>query len=222
LHVTTIDELRNIPFLASLDATTLSDVARQMQRCEYRPGEYILLEGVRLSCMAHDGREQVLAMLNVGDNFNAVSLFDERPNPTSARAMSHVQCLLLPRAALISLIAQHADLAFASLREMAGQLRELVVLVEDLAFRSVRERLARQLLKEASSGPAELTQQELAERTGTVREIAGRALRQLAQEGIVQLARGRVIVLNREGLLNIIDHDYDDVTKIVPNITDDM
>lgn len=235
MHVTTIDELRNIPFLASLDATTLSDVARQMQRCEYRPGEYILLEGdlppglffitrgrVRLSCMAHDGREQVLAMLNVGDNFNAVSLFDERPNPTSARAMSHVQCLLLPRAALISLIAQHADLAFASLREMAGQLRELVVLVEDLAFRSVRERLARQLLKEASSGPAELTQQELAERTGTVREIAGRALRQLAQEGIVQLARGRVIVLNREGLLNIIDHDYDDVTKIVPNITDDM
>ncbi|HEX9438149.1 MAG TPA: Crp/Fnr family transcriptional regulator, partial [Roseiflexaceae bacterium] len=139
------------------------------------------------------------------ENFNAVPLFDERPNPATARAMSPIQCLLLPRTALMKLLTRHPDLALALLRELAGQLRELVVLVEDLAFRSVRERLARQLLREASAGAAELTHQELAERTGTVREIAGRALRQLAQEGLVRLERGRVIVLDRDGVARIVE-----------------
>lgn len=210
-------DLQEIPFFAALDQGALADVARQMRRCIYRPGEYIVLEGeqplgvffvyrgrVRLSRTAPDGREQVLAMIGVGENFNAVSLFDDRPNLTTARAMSSVRCLVLPRAALVALIRQHPDLAFAVLHDLAGQLRELVVLVEDLAFRSVRERLARQLLQEASAGAAELTHQELAERTGTVREIAGRALRRLAQEGLVRLERGRVIVLDRDGLARVL------------------
>jgi len=211
-------ELRDIPFFSTLDDQTLADIARQMQRCVYRPGEHIILEGeqpaglffvqrgrVRLSRTAPDGREQVLAMVGAGENFNAVPLFDDRPNPTTARAMSPVHCLLLPRVGLLALIRRHPNLALAALREMAGQLRDLVVLVEDLAFRSVRERLARQLLHEAGEGTAELTHQELAERTGTVREMAGRALRQLQQEGLVRLERGRVIVLDHQGLARIVE-----------------
>ena len=195
----------------------MADIARKVQRCQYRPGEHIMYEGeqppglffvrrgrVRLSRTAPDGREQVLAMIGAGENFDAVPLFDDRPNPSTARAMSPVHCLLLPRADLLALIRKHPDLALAALREMAGQLRDLVVLVEDLAFRSVRERLARQLLHEAGEGAAVLTHQELAERPGTVREIAGRALRQLAQEGLVQLERGRVIVLDHAGLAKIV------------------
>lgn len=195
----------------------MADIARKIQRCQYRPGEHIMYEGeqppglffvrrgrVRLSRTAPDGREQVLAMIGAGENFDAVPLFDDRPNPSTARAMSPVHCLLLPRADLLALLRKHPDLALAALREMAGQLRDLVVLVEDLAFRSVRERLARQLLHEAGEGAAVLTHQELAERTGTVREIAGRALRQLAQEGLVQLERGRVIVLDHAGLAKIV------------------
>jgi CRP/FNR family transcriptional regulator len=217
-YVIPSNELRTFPFFAGLDEQTLSDTARQMERHSYRPGEHVMLEGeqapglfflqrgrVRLSRTAPDGREQVLAMLESGENFNAVPLFDDHPNPATVRAMSMVHCLLLPRVALLDLINRHPQLSLALLREMAGQLRELVVLVEDLAFRSVRERLARQLLHEAAEGTAALTQQELAERTGTVREIAGRALRQMAQEGLVRLERGRVIILERDGLARILE-----------------
>ena len=173
---------------------------------EQPPGLFFVRRGrVRLSRTAPDGREQVLAMVGPGENFDAVPLFDDHPSPTAARAMSQVDCLLLPRAALLQLIRKHPDLALAALREMSGQLRDLMVLVEDLAFRSVRERLARQLLHEANEGTAILTHQELAERTATVREIAGRALRQLAQEGLVRLERGRVIVLDRAGLAKVVE-----------------
>lgn len=215
--MTTIDDLRTIPLFTMLDEATLADTSRRMRRCTFRPGQHIMLEGeqpsglffvlrgrVRLSRTAPDGREQVLAMIGPGENFNPVPLFDGQPNPTTARAMSPVECLLLPRRDLLTLIRAHPDLALATLSEMAGQLRELVSLVEDLAFRSVRARLARQLLAEAAEGAAELTQQELAERAGTVREIAGRALRRLAEEGLVQLERGRVIVLDPAGLERVV------------------
>lgn len=216
--MTTCEDLRAIPLFASLDERTLAATSRRVRRCIFRPGQYIMLEDeqppglffllrgrVRLSRTAHDGREQVLAMVGPGENFNAVPIFDSGPNFATARAMSPVECLLLSRQDLLALIRAHPDLALAALSEMAEQLRELVSLVEDLAFRSVRARLARQLLVEAAEGTAELTHQELAERTGTVREIAGRALRRFAEEGMVRLERGRVIVLDPAGLKRVVE-----------------
>jgi CRP/FNR family transcriptional regulator len=216
--MSTTDDLRSIPLLASLDMPTLADTARRVRHCSYRPGQHILIEGerapglffvlrgrVRLSRTAADGREQVLATIGPGEPFDLVPLFDGGLNPSSARAMSPVACLLLAREDLLALIGRHPDLALSMLGSMAGQLRELVGLVEDLAFRTVRARLARQLLAEAPGGAADLTQQELAERAGTVREIAGRALRRLAQEGLVRLERGRVIVLNPAGLARVVE-----------------
>jgi CRP/FNR family transcriptional regulator len=216
--MTTCKELRSIPLFTTLDDKTLKDISHRVQRCHFRPGQIILTEGeqppglfivlqghVRLSCTAPDGREQMLDMIEPGEYFNAVPIFDDDPNPTTAKTRSPVECLLLPREDLLDLIRKHPDFALAALRDMAGQLRELVKLVEDLAFRSVRERLARQLLAEATEGTAELTHQELAERTGTVREIAGRALRRFAEENLVQLSRGRIIVLDPEGLAQIVE-----------------
>lgn len=211
-------DLRTFPLFTALNEEALTDIARRLRPCSFRPGRYILMEGeqppglflvlrgrVRLSRTAADGREQVLAMVGPGENFNSVPIFDSQPNPTTARAMSPVDCLLLPRSDLLALIGAHPDLALAALREMADQLRELMSLVEDLAFRSVRARLARQLLSAAAGDAAELTHQELAERAGTVREIAGRALRRLAEEGLVRLERGRVIVLDRQGLAQVVE-----------------
>ncbi|MEJ5344285.1 MAG: Crp/Fnr family transcriptional regulator [Chloroflexus sp.] len=212
----TIEDLRAIPLFATLDEATLADTARRVQICHYRPGQHIIYEDqpahaiffvvrgrVRLSRTAPDGREQVLAMVGPGEYFNAVPIFDAGLSPATARAMSQVTCLLLAREDLLALIRKHPDLALAALSDLAGQLRELVTLVEDLAFRSVRARLARLLLAEAAEGTAEVTQQELAERTGTVREIAGRALRRMAEERLVKLERGRVVVLDRVRLAKV-------------------
>lgn len=217
-NMSTLKDLRSIALFSTLDDQTLADVSSRTRRYSFRPGQQIMLEGeqspglfivlqgrVRLSCTAPDGREQVLNMVGPGEIFDMVPIFDGQPNHTNARAMSPVDCLLLPRWDILSLLHAHPDLALASLREMAGQLRELVRLVEDLAFRSVRARLARQLLSEAAEGSAELTHQELAERAGTVREMAGRALRRMAEEGLVRLERGRVIVLDAERLARVVE-----------------
>jgi CRP/FNR family transcriptional regulator, cyclic AMP receptor protein len=163
----TTAELRALPLFASLDDPTLLDLGKRMLRCKFRAGQHISLEGeqplgvffvlsgrVRLSRTAPDGREQVLSTVGPGENFDLVPVLDGEPCPSTARAMSQVECLLLPREELQSLIYRHPGLAIAAMQTMAHQLRSLVDLVEDLAFRSVRARLARQLLAVAGGGSA--------------------------------------------------------------------
>ncbi len=208
-----IDLIKRVPRFASLQRETLRDVAQVMELHTYRPGQHIVfeddprfglfvvLEGrVRLARTASDGREQVLSVVDGGEMFNVAPLVDAGPAPATARAMAPTKCLHLPASALNDLLSSHPDMGVLLLRDLAAQVRDLSVLLEDLAFRTVRERLARILLHEAADGSAALTQQELAARAGTVREIVGRTLRQMAEEGLIELARGHVVVLNVTGL----------------------
>ncbi len=204
-----VDVLRTIPLLHTLPAEARTALARLFQDRRYRPGHYlmhqddvpdglfILCEGrVRLARVRPDGREQVVRMVGAGELFNAEPLFDGGKNPFSARAMSPAHALLLPTRDLLALIGAHPPLALLLLRELNARQRELMLLLEDLRFRSVRARLARLLLHEARDGAATMTQQELAERAGTVREIVGRTLRDMQEAGLVRLLRGQVTVLD--------------------------
>ena len=89
-------------------------------------------------------------------------------------------------------------IALAIARTFAHRLREALMLVEDLAFRDVTSRLAKILL-EGQAG-SRLTQELLAAMAGSRREVVGRALKALSQEGAVRLERGRIHVVDRDAL----------------------
>ena len=84
-------------------------------------------------------------------------------------------------------------------------------MVEDLSLRSVKSRLARLLLVEAARSATTdeldrsqmVTQAEMAARLGTVREMVGRALRELADDGLIDFDRHRIVITNREGLVAV-------------------
>jgi CRP/FNR family cyclic AMP-dependent transcriptional regulator len=81
-------------------------------------------------------------------------------------------------------------------------------MVEDLALRSVKARLARLLLAEAekasNAGAIDrshmVSQADMAARLGTVREMVGRALRDLADDGLIEFDRYRIVIRDRERL----------------------
>ncbi|MGL4651288.1 MAG: Crp/Fnr family transcriptional regulator, partial [Caldilineaceae bacterium] len=77
--------------------------------------------------------------------------------------------------------------------------------VQELAMLNVRGRLAKLLLEQAESFergdmPYAMTQEEMASRLGTVREVVGRALRSLIADGLVEFERNRIVVLDRARL----------------------
>lgn len=215
----TSELVAKIPLFCELPGTARAALAAVLQDRRYRPGQYLIYQDtapeglfvvlagrVRLARIGPDGREQVLQMVGVGELFNAEPLFDGGPTPANARAMSPVRALLLPAAVLVKLIGSSPSIALLLLRELSRRQRELVLLLEDLRFRSVHARLARVLLREARDGTAIMTQQELAEQAGTVREIVGRTLRDMQQEGLVHLTRGQVMVLDLERLRDAADN----------------
>jgi CRP/FNR family transcriptional regulator len=75
----------------------------------------------------------------------------------------------------------------------------MVELASDLSLRTVPQRLAKLLLDQAHVA-APMTQHEMAARLGTVREVVGRALRTLTDEGLIRIESNRIVIKNREGL----------------------
>jgi CRP-like cAMP-binding protein len=202
-------------FFAELDTLDLEALGGAMAQRSYPAGQIVLLEGAASSVLyvvqagrlklfktSPRGREQVLRLLRPGDMFNEVAVFDEGPNSASAQAIEDCTLYLLRRRDLLRFMAERPGIALAVTRTFARRLREALALVEDLAFRDVTSRLAKILLEGHTSEPRSprLTQELLAAMAGSRREVVGRALKALSQDGAVRLERGRIHVCDREAL----------------------
>jgi CRP/FNR family cyclic AMP-dependent transcriptional regulator len=112
------------------------------------------------------------------------------------------------RSDLEAILKKHPQVALNVTRVLAGQARQLGSLVEDLSFRNVIGRVARILLEYAGDSTGSrprLTQQEMAAMAGTVREVVGRSLKSLEEEGAIRLERHRIVVINKEALKDTVD-----------------
>jgi CRP-like cAMP-binding protein len=150
-----------------------------------------------------EGREQVLRIMQPGDTFNEVPVFDGGENPASVEALDAVSLYVLPVEDMQRLILQVPAISANVIRILASRLRHLVGLVEDLSFRHVTGRVAKILLqhgRDTGASPGRLTQQEMATMAGTAREMVGRALKGLEQAGAIKMERGRIVILDREAL----------------------
>jgi CRP/FNR family transcriptional regulator len=214
-----IDEqtLRAIPEFSLLSDEELVHVRslireRQVQRGEIlffegEPGErlYFILSGwVKVFKTSTDGKEQVLRIFHAGETFNEVPVFDGGPNPASAMTLEEGTVYVLHRADIRQLLSEHPTIALSVIQMLASRLRYMVGLVEDLSFKHVSARVAKALLlhSEEIEGKTahRLTQQELAALVGTAREVVGRVLKALEQEGGIDLEQGRIRIINRERL----------------------
>lgn len=163
-------------------------------------GLYLVAEGaVKICRYTKDGREHILHLVGVGDTFNDVAALDGGPNPATAIAFEDVAVYRVARPDLQRVVERHPALAWALIESLARRARYLVGQVQDLAMRNVRGRLAKLLLDQAGENahvPRLLTQEEMAARLGTVREVVGRSLRSMAADGILEFDRHRIVILD--------------------------
>ena len=214
--------LKRHPYFAGLPQPALEEIARLVRRRKASRGEQILIEGeppasayfvvhgqVRIYRLSPSGREQALMDIFPGQTFNLVSAVDGRPAPSSAVARTDALLYAISRQDFIRLMERYPSIAQAVLKDFARRLRHMTALVEDLALRTVSERLARLLLRLAEAprqdgAPAEdgerFTQQDLANRLGTVREVVSRTLHDFQEQGLITLERGRIVIRDRERL----------------------
>jgi len=210
--------LSQVPYLAGLSAqifAALGEVAIRRRvdaegiifwEGEPCAGLYVVESGVvKVLRMSKDGREQIVTMIHPGDTFNDVAALDGGPNPATTIAHTETVVWCIQRDDLRHIVNRYPPLAWALIASMAKRTRHLIGLVEDLSLHSVKSRLARLLLAQAQANesddvPRLLTQEEMASRLGTVREMVGRSLRSLATDGILEFDRHRIVILDADRL----------------------
>ncbi len=113
----------------------------------------------------------------------------------------------IEQATLLDFMDQYPGIARGVIRFMASRLIYTISLIEDLSLRSVTARLAKLLVMQAQqSGGTVLirrrwaTQAEIAARLGTVPDVVQRALRSLAQDGLIEVTRQQIIIRDLTGL----------------------
>lgn len=203
-----------------LPETELAVLARQVVRREYGRNELIFSQGdrgdglyfvvdghVRISRENFNGDEVIITLHEPGQYFGELALFDDEPRSASATAEDRTTVLFLSRGVFRAFLESHPAALYSCLQVVVRQLRRCTDLVDELALMDVRSRLARRLLSLEEGGMLagednsfRLTQQHLAQMTGATRESVNKHLNALVDEGVVQLLRGRIRILNREAL----------------------
>jgi len=214
-----LDFLKGVPYFSGLRPDELESIRKLVFEQTVDRAETVVFEGdpaanlyfvasgaVKVFKTSAEGKEQILSIIRSGESFNDVPVFDGGPNPVSARTMGSVLLYGIRRNDMGSILRNHPQIASNVIKVLAKRVRDLVSLVEDLSFRHVISRVAKILYEHigggADPGPR-LTQQEMAAMAGTAREVVGRSLRALEDEGAIKLDRHRIIITDKEALQKV-------------------
>ncbi len=216
-----LEFLKSILYFSDLGLAELESIRKLVFEKTADRAEMVLLEGesaanlyfvasgvVKVFKTSAEGKEQILSIVRPGESFNDVPIFDGGPNPASARAMGPILLYGIKKNDMEAILRDHPQIALNVIKVLARRVRHLVSLVEDLSFKHVIGRVAKILFEhiggEVGRGPR-LTQQEMAAMAGTAREVVGRSLKALEEEGAIKLDRHRIIITDKEALQNIME-----------------
>ncbi|MCC1496613.1 cAMP-activated global transcriptional regulator CRP [Alcanivorax sp. 1008] len=164
---------------------------------------YILKGSVTVMIEDDDGREMIMAYLNEGDFFGEMGLFEEAARSAWVKAKTECEVAEVSYAKFRQLAREDAEILFAVSAQIAGRLRATTRKVGDLAFLDVTGRVAGTLLElckqpDAMTHPdgmqIKVTRQEIGRIVGCSREMVGRVLKNLEDQGLVSV-KGKTMVV---------------------------
>lgn len=209
--------LISLPLFAELNKSSLLSLAgectfKQLEKgnvlfLQSDPSEtaYVVFHGkVSIVLNSPDGREMVINEMQEGDLFGELGILTKKSRSTSAIARTKCELLVIPSRALRKVIDSEPQLAMRLLEITAERLQMSGKRESALAFLDAQARLARLLLEleqqEQEKGYVTISQDELAQRTGLIRQTVAKALGKWRRAGWLITGRGRILILNRKAL----------------------
>jgi CRP-like cAMP-binding protein len=215
--------------LAGLPAEDLELLIANKSEQAYKKGEIIFREGgvpsgifyitegkVKKYKVDKDGREQIIYVANTGELLGYHAVLGEDRYPDSAAALEQSTISFIPREDFLASLQQSKVLGKRLLKTLSHEFAVLANSLSLFAQKSVRERLALQLivLREKykvnfqAGMPVEInmSRDDLASLVGTARENVVRILSELKEKGIVQTKGRKIIVHDVSKLIEIADY----------------
>lgn len=164
---------------------------------------YITKGSVTVIIEDDSGREIIVAYLNQGDFFGEMAMFGEGTRTAWVKAKTECEVAELGYAKFAELSKRDAGMLFQLTTQIVDRLNKTTQKVGDLAFLDVTGRVARQLLDLCNEPDAmthpdgmqiKITRQELGRLVGCSREMVGRVLKTLEEQGLVSV-KGKTMVV---------------------------
>ncbi len=164
---------------------------------------YIILSGrVKAYGSGDDGREVVYATQGAGEYFGEMTL-DGGPRSASVMTLEPTTCAVVPGAEVREFLASQPDFALHLVKKLIRLARASTEHVKSLALEDVYQRIVRLLRKLAQDEagvptlPEKMTQQDIADRVGSSREMVSRVFKPLLEGGYIELRAGRIAILRK-------------------------
>ncbi len=209
---TRVKVLRGNEYFDSLPDVLLTEISAHMHLREYVRGDVLFWEGdpcdglyiveqgsAKIFRLSPHGRQYIVRILQEGDTFAEVPAFDGGTNPVNVEALENCSIWTIDGELLRGLIVLHPQFAQKVLANFGQMLRGMVHKVSEMAFYQVTHRLARLIAEMSEEKPMpHWTQEQLAARLGTVREVVARSLKELERSGAIKIEDRRIHIADQE------------------------
>lgn len=196
-----VESLRAIPLFQKIPDEDLAELAgvvieRRFPKSativeEGLPGDYmyVIREGrVKVTKASDDGREKILDILEAGNFFGDMALFDRAPRSASVKTLQESRLLALSRRDVLAVLQRSPDFAMSIIQVLIQRLRETDEQASAMSFQGVKARaqgLLGRVAEQQSDGrrlTPSLTHQQIADMIGSSRETVTRVVKQLKQD----------------------------------------
>jgi CRP-like cAMP-binding protein len=201
---------------AGLDDDALAKVVEAGRDLEMLRGDVLFREGddpdelfvvvsgrIAIANKSIDGRESMVALMEEGDLFGEMGLFDGRGRSAEARALETSVVTAVPYGPVRSLYEDDPALLWRVVAMLAGRLRTMDTALADSVFLDVTGRTAKRLLDlagEEDEFSLPITQEELAGMVGASRERVNKAIASFIRLGWIEQIDRTYRITNREQL----------------------
>lgn len=165
-------------------------------------GYVMLLEGsVRVQKTSEDGREIVLYRVESGEScvMTTTCLISDDEYGAEGIAETDITVATIPPHIFNQLLQKSDKFSRFVFEVYAKRMSMLMMLVEEVVFKKLDIRLAH-LLLDKKADQFDITHHDLATELGSVREVISRQLKVFERQGLIQLGRGHIQIVNRDGL----------------------
>jgi len=208
--------LRDLELFADLDEATLDRIMAMADDRVLVRGDVIFQEGapaealyvvaggrIAISNKSFDGRESMFALMEHGDLFGEMSLFDGLGRSAEARALEASEIIVIPFEPLRELWRERPELLWPVISMLTRRLRAMDEALADSFFLDVTGRTAKHLLElagERDEFEIPITQEELAGLVGASRERVNKAISSFLRLGWIEQSDRSYRILKRNEL----------------------
>ena len=210
------EELADISFFKNLTQTQKDKVAQSAFARSYKSGYSIAKSvnectglilvkngAIRVFTVSNKGKEITLYRLFEGDTciLSASCVLNNIDFEVSLAIEKDCEMLVIPTGIFDELTKTNIEVSRYVSNLMANRLSDVMWVLQQYVFNGTASRIADFLLINSKNNVVEITHEQLANETGTAREVVTRLLKKMQDDGVITFSRGKIEIIDKTALL---------------------